>query len=170
MSDDDYDLARQFEWAAFIMDHPEFRFENPNGDDRENRVWPVMCEWRRQRMERAATFGFEEQIREFQERARQEVQGVVAQLTVFDTELREREIQLNKQSESSRADLEKERAQIEAQRGLLRAQLDQFNDAKTALGGIDPAVLQQLLPRGADETLAAYRLRTGKTGKDEDAK
>ena len=152
-------------WQLFILSHPEFRFENPDGDDREGRVYPHFLEWQRQALERAQKSGFEQVAREFSERAEAEVRAVAIQLMAFDEELRARQAALN----TSRADVEKERAGIEAARGELKSQLAQLNDAKLALDGIDPALLQQLLPRGETETLAQFRLRTGRS-KPEDTK
>ena len=160
----DDEFFRKWEWQNFILDFPEFRFESPDGDDRENRIWPKLTAWRNERLRRAEMEGFEQQAREFQEKAEAEVRVVAAQLMVFEQELSRRQAALD----TSRADVEKERAGIEAARGELKSQLDQLNTAKTVLGGIDPAVLSQLTPRAENESLAAYRLRTGKTGKEED--
>src|SRR5262245_58185052 len=100
-------------WQLFVLCHAEYRNESPDGDDREGRIYTKYIEWQRRALERAQTHGFEEQVREFQEKAAAEVRVVVAQLAAFDEELRQRQAALD----TSRADVEKERAGIEAARG-----------------------------------------------------
>jgi predicted nucleic acid-binding Zn-ribbon protein len=151
-----------FEWQWFIRDHPEFAGEDPSEPDRENRVWPVMQQWREQRMAEVAQFGPEVMFERLHDQLQQEITSVALQLRAADEDLRQREASLHKQVENGNADLKAQADTLQAARAELRAEVDKVAAARQAFDSIDPELLVRMAPKQEGETELQFRLRTGK--------